>query len=160
MQSQSQDTQPILISRAAPDDLPAVLKLLEANKLPPDGLADHFQMALIARAASGVGPIVGCAALELYGGAALLRSVSVTPALQRQGLGHRLTQAALDMARAHGVTEVYLLTETAGGFFPRFGFERITRDAVPDTVKQSVEFTTACPDSALVMRVRLLAETA
>ena len=47
---------------------------------------------------------------------------------------------------------VYLLTTTADGFFPRFGFSRITRDDVPDSVKGSVEFRSACPASAVVMR--------
>jgi len=99
--------------------------------------------------------LVGSAALELYGSAALLRSVSVSPALQRKGLGQRLTIAALALARERGVSQVFLLTETAREFFPRFGFRTVERADVPPAVKQSVEFTTACPDSALVMAVAL-----
>ena len=37
------------------------------------------------------------------------------------------------------------LTTTADGYFPRFGFERIERSQVPATVRESVEFTSACP---------------
>src|SRR2546426_9100157 len=51
----------------------------------------------------------------------------------------------------HKIKSVYLLTETAGGFFPRFGFRAIPRDAVDPAVQRSVEFTSACPTSALVM---------
>ena len=50
---------------------------------------------------------------------------------------------------------LYLLTTTAEGYFPKFGFERITRAEVPPSVQASVEFATACPASAIVMRKRL-----
>src|SRR6266567_3236122 len=46
---------------------------------------------------------------------------------------------------------VYLLTETAGQFFPKFGFTAITRAQVESAVLESPEFTTACPKSAMVM---------
>jgi len=95
--------------------------------------------------------IVGTAALELYGGSALLRSVAVAAALRGQGLGQRLTTAALDLARKSGVRTVYLLTETAGAFFPKFGFKTIERRDVDPAVQVSQEFTTACPASAMVM---------
>ena len=39
-----------------------------------------------------------------------------------------------------------------GSFFPKFGFEQITRDQVPQSVQGSVEFQSACPASAIVMR--------
>jgi amino-acid N-acetyltransferase len=50
---------------------------------------------------------------------------------------------------------VFLLTTTAEKFFPRFGFEQIAREDVPPSVQASVEFTSACPTSAIVMRKRL-----
>ena len=36
--------------------------------------------------------------------------------------------------------------------FPRFEFERITREDVPASVRAPVEFQSACPASAVVMR--------
>jgi amino-acid N-acetyltransferase len=95
--------------------------------------------------------VVGSAALEVYGGAALLRSVAVDPARRGQGLGQRLTRTALDVARQQGIATVYLLTETAGDFFPRFGFRPTERAAVEPAVQQSVEFTSACPAGAQVL---------
>ena len=75
----------------------------------------------------------------------------------RQGRGHgaRLTQAALGLASARGVDTIYLLTETAAGFFPRFGFEPVQRAAVRPEVLQSVEFISACPETATVMTLRI-----
>ena len=133
-------------------DFPTIAELLELSKLPRDGLADHMATALVARKGDR---IVGSAALEMYGSSALLRSVAVDAARRGQGLGQRLTQAALDLARRRGVAAVYLLTETAAEFFPRFGFGRIDRSEVPAAVQQSIEFTGACPQSALVMKVTL-----
>jgi amino-acid N-acetyltransferase len=49
------------------------------------------------------------------------------------------------------VVTVYLLTETAGAFFPKLGFRPIARADVAPAVLRSAEFTTACPRSALVM---------
>ena len=66
-----------------------------------------------------------------------------------------MTEAVLRLAQDHGVRTVFLLTTTAERFFPKFGFEQITRDEVPETVRASVEFTSACPASAIVMRKRL-----
>ena len=140
------------ITPARPADLPAILDLLTASKLPRAGIEDHLASTLLARVDSGV---VGTAALELYGSAALLRSVAVATRFRGRGLGAALTVAALDLARRRGVRTVYLLTETAGRFFPRFGFRPITRADVDVAVRGSTEFTTACPASALVMRAEL-----
>jgi len=96
--------------------------------------------------------IVGTAALELYADGALLRSVAVDPRQQGKQLGHQLTDAALQLATTHGANIVFLLTTTADRFFPKFGFERISREQVPASVRQSVEFQSACPASAIVMR--------
>src|SRR5512138_124943 len=97
----------ITIGAARPSDLPGVLALLERSDLPQAGLADYLETTLIARDGDEV---VGSAALETYGAAALLRSVAVDSRLRGEGLGQRLTRAALDLARDRGVATVYLLT--------------------------------------------------
>lgn len=142
----------IVIEQADESDLPALLNLLADSGLPQAGISDHLATALVARIGQDV---IGSAALEVYGGLALLRSVAVKQAYQGQGLGQRLTQAALNLARQQGITHVYLLTETASRFFPRFGFRPIERSHAPVAVQQSIEFTSACPDSALAMEVNL-----
>ena len=101
------------------------------------------------------GRLLGTAALEMYPDGALLRSVAVASHAQGQGLGRELTEAALRIAREAGTPAVFLLTTTAEHFFLRFGFVRIERHDVPASVRTSVEFTTACPASAAVMRKTL-----
>jgi amino-acid N-acetyltransferase len=140
------------IAPAATEDLPAIVDLLERSGLPRAGIGDHLATTLVARAG---GRVVGCAAVELYGPAALLRSVAVRARRRGQGVGGKLTRAALDLARGSDVTVVYLLTETAAGFFPRFGFRPIPRTEVTPAVRRSVEFTSACPASAQAMVAEL-----
>ena len=142
----------VAIAAASAADLPIVLDLLQRCKLPQEGLEHHLATTLVAREAAR---IIGCAALELYGRAALLRSVAVEPSSRGLGLGAQLTNAALDLARAHGVQTVYLLTDTASVFFLRFGFRRVLRTDVDAAVQRSVEFTDACPENALAMRADL-----
>jgi phosphinothricin acetyltransferase len=140
------------IDRARPDDVADLLRLLEQNQLPTAGIRDHLTTALVAREQ---GEVVGSAALEVYPEGALLRSVAVAPALQRRGLGRQLTDAAIRLAQELRVPAMYLLTTTAETFFPKFGFERMARADVPLSVQASVEFTSACPSTATVMRKRL-----
>jgi nucleoside-diphosphate-sugar epimerase/N-acetylglutamate synthase-like GNAT family acetyltransferase len=140
------------IRPAVTRDLPDITTLLAASALPLAGLEAHVATTLVARRNAR---IVGCAAVETYGAAGLLRSVAVDETRRGEGLGHQLTQAALDLARARGLKTVYLLTTTAAKFFPRFGFREIARDDVDPAVQRSVEFTKACPASAVAMRADL-----
>ena len=139
---------PVSIDRCRPEDQPAVFRLLGDNGLPTAGLADHLAHALVARVG---GRVVACAALEIYADGALLRSVAVAAGHRGSGLGQQIVRAALDLARERATTSVYLLTTTADGFFPRFGFQRIAREDVPPEVRTSIEFQSACPESAVVM---------
>lgn len=136
------------IFRASESELPELLALLERCGLPEAGLRQHRATVLVARMGER---LAGSAALELYGQAALLRSVAVAPEMRGQGLGRRLVEAALDLARQHGVVRVYLLTETAAGYFQRFGFHTISRAEVEPAVHVSEEFTHACCESAQAM---------
>jgi amino-acid N-acetyltransferase len=139
--------------RTAEDkDLPAVLSLLGRADLPTAGVADAFSHFIVAESE---GRLIGAVGLELYGGSALLRSAAVEESWRRSGVGRVLVDRALDMARQHRIEDVYLLTTTAEHYFPKFGFACVSRDAVAEGVRSSVEFQTACPASAVVMRKTL-----
>ena len=89
--------------------------------------------------------------MRCWRSSALLRSVAVSPTAQGHGLGTQLVDAALTHAQGRQIQRIYLLTETAADYFPRFGFAPIAREDVDPSVKKSVVFTSACPASALVM---------
>ncbi len=142
------------IRAATPKDLPEMVALLKASALPVAGLDEHVARgaALIARESER---LVACAAVEVYGEAGLLRSVAVEAGHRGAGLGERLTKAALELARKHGVRNIFLLTTTASHFFPRFGFTAIPRSELDPALEQSEELRGACPATALAMRAAL-----
>ena len=143
---------PTLLRQALPSDWDAIAALLTEAQLPLDGareLAHHFQVA------DGGGQLLGCAVVERYGSAGLLRSVAVSATRRSGGVGHALVSDLITSARASGLDALYLLTTTAAGYFARLGFEVIERRAVPHALLASVEFRSACPASATVMRLQL-----
>jgi amino-acid N-acetyltransferase len=123
--------------------------MLTAEKLPLDGVEDHLSDFLVAE---DDGKIRGAAGLEIHESFGLLRSVVVELSAKGTGVGRALSEAQLGAAQAKGLRAVFLLTTTAERFFPRFGFERVTRDEVPAEVQRSREFQGACPASAIIMR--------
>jgi len=142
----------IRIRNATSADSPAVENLLSASDLPLDGVKDNFSNFKVAE---DDGEIAGAIGLEEFGAVALLRSAVVSPGHRGSGVGRRLVEHLLEGAEVAGIEELYLLTTTADQYFPRFGFTRTTRSAVPDAVKASAEFQGACPDTAVVMTRRV-----
>jgi len=142
------DSLTVSLGMAQTEELPKILALVETCGLPKEGLADHLSTILVARKGK---QIVGCAGLELYQDYALLRSVAVDPSFRHRGIGQRLVRASLDLANLHQVTNLYLLTETASEFFFKLGFRNTLRSDVPQKAQGSIEFTTLCPDTSLVM---------
>jgi amino-acid N-acetyltransferase len=138
--------------QATDRDLEAVESLLAASKLPLDGVKENFSSFVVAEEG---GEIAGAIGLEKFGSVALLRSAVVTPAHRGSGVGRRLVEQVLERAATDGIQELFLLTTTAEKYFPRFGFTSTTRSEVPPSVKASVEFQGACPDTAVVMKRRV-----
>ena len=145
------------IRKATTRDLDAVEGLLSANDLPLDGVKENLSGFVVAEEGSRV---IGAVGLEKFGSIALLRSAVVSNEHRGSGVGRRLVEHILERAEKDGIEELFLLTTTAEDYFPRFGFTRTTRSAVPPAVKASAEFRGACPDTALVMTRRIATQAA
>jgi amino-acid N-acetyltransferase len=144
----------IRVRAAAADDQDRIERLLVESHLPTDGI----EAILAARPADFVvaelerdAELVGVAGLEICDDSALLRSVAVRADVQRHHLGRQLVARAIERAEESGVHSLYLLTTTAAEYFPRFGFRVISRADVPRTIAETIEFTSACPASAIAM---------
>jgi amino-acid N-acetyltransferase len=150
----TQETTGATLRRATRGDETAVAALLTAAALPLDGVHEALPCFVVAEDA---GEIVGVAGIEAcgIGEHALLRSVAVAPTWRSRGLGRALVSRAIADAEARGARALYLLTTTAEGYFPSFGFTVTARDAVPDDVRATAEFQGACPASATVMTLAL-----
>ena len=112
-------------------------KLLAEHGLPRADLGRYVDAFLVAEDDEG---LAGCAGLEVYGASAILRSVAVAGRLRGTGLGQRLTEEAIALARRHGVRRLYLFTMTAERFFARFGFHRIHIDEMDPNVRESHQY--------------------
>jgi amino-acid N-acetyltransferase len=144
----------ITIRPAKNEDRKAIAELLSANKLVPlDETAQFGSQYAVAVAAGGI--VVGVAGYERYGSDILLRSVAVSEAWRRAGVGARLTMDRLVHAGAQGCQAAYLLTGTARGYWERHGFSTIDRRAAPEAITRSREWSAACPASATAMLRRL-----
>jgi len=142
------DRRCVALRRASAADAAAVEALLERQSLPRDGVAswlDRFWLA------EHDGAVVGVAGVEVYGAAALLRSVAVDLSWRGSGLGRLLAERAIAEAQSAGARDVYLLTTSAEYWFPRLGFACIERDEAPEALSGSAEFRGACPASAVLM---------
>lgn len=130
-----------------------VHRLLEEAGLPTADLTpahlEHFLGCGSERALDGV---VG---LEPHGDVALLRSLAVAAGARGRGCGGALVAAAEEHAQAAGARAIYLLTTTAERFFEKRGYERISREAAPDAIRNTAEFSTLCPASSAFMVKRL-----
>lgn len=144
---------PVIVRTARTADLDAARGLLARASLPTAGLDEQFGPAYAV--AESDGEVVGVVGVERHGPYGLLRSAAIDPAWRGQGIGEALTRNRLAWATAVGMHAVYLLTETAADWFPRFGFTRVPRGEVPPEVAASSEFAELCPASAVAMRLDL-----
>jgi len=102
------------------------------------------------------GRIVGCVAVDVFwADLAEIKSLAVAPDHLRRGIGGMLVQAAIEDARALGITRVFALTYEEH-FFRRNGFEVVDRRTLPEKVWReciSCPKADACDEIAMMRRV-------
>jgi amino-acid N-acetyltransferase len=126
-----------------------ITDLLQSQLLPsedlPSALTDFYTVV-------DNGKVVGLIGMERYGHYGLLRSMVVHPNYRNRQIAATLVKMLEEQAVSSGITAMYLLTETADQYFSNKGYNTITREEVPNEVKQSSEFSHVCPVSAIVMK--------
>jgi len=140
------------IRKAEKTDYEQIKNLLQSVDLPIEGVREainNFLMLFDDR------QLIGTVGLEIYGKKALLRSLAVATAQQGNGYGQKLCHSIIDRARELNITELYLLTENAEGFFAAQDFKTISREMADNDVKTSIEFQSLCPESAICMILRV-----
>ncbi len=137
-----------------PADLPRLESLLQSQGLPADDCRQQLEHFV---AVYDGERLIAAGGLEPAGQFGLLRSLAVVPDRRGHGLGRSLTDYLLRLARERELEAVYLLTETAGDYFPRLGFVPVERAGVPAAIAATRQFTSLCPDSAICLCYRLRA---
>lgn len=133
------------VEPARTEDREPIARLLRDSDLPDDVDAFFPEGYVVARAGDA---IVGCAGLETYGDAGLLRSVAVAPAWRRSKTGRQLVEDRLAAARRARLRAVYLLTTGAADYFRALGFRDCARADAPPAVRASTQFAGGCCASA------------
>jgi amino-acid N-acetyltransferase len=126
--------------------------LLRNSGLPADDL--NFERDLLVGYYEG-DQLVGTGALEIYEPYALLRSLSVKLGIRGKSVGSTIATYLLDEASKRNLKSIYLLTESAQGFFSKKGFKEVSREEVPIQIKSSSEFSNVCSPTASVMHLLL-----
>jgi amino-acid N-acetyltransferase len=122
------------------------IRLLASAGLPVADLTDeHMRAFFYVGSSAAPDAMIG---LEIHGPDALLRSLVVSPALRKRGMGQLLVAKAEQHAREQGVSTVYLLTTTAEQFFLARGYSITSREAAPDSIRSTNEFAGLCPASS------------
>lgn len=130
----------------------AIIELLKNEKLPVDDLPGnpgHFFVTLIDDNVVGV---IGLEHLPPFG---LLRSMVVHKDYRNQKIAGALVETLERYASDLKIESLYLLTETASVYFGKKNYLQVERTKVPDEIKQSTEFSSVCPVSAIVMKKSL-----
>ncbi|MEJ2289109.1 MAG: GNAT family N-acetyltransferase [Deinococcales bacterium] len=140
---------------ATPRDMPAILRLLDAARLPKDGLEASHVHLFVAEGARKDGLPAGVVGFELVGDAALLRSLAVRHDERGRGLGIGLIRHAQRRAQAAGARTAYALSTTIPELLVRLGFTSASRAELPAAVLASPELKGACPASAPLFTLRL-----
>jgi amino-acid N-acetyltransferase len=98
---------------------------------------------------------VGVAGLEVFGSAALVRSVGVAISHRSHGLGSSLLDAVEAQAKERGVKQLYLLTNDAQGFFGKHGYNTVERHSAPAEIQACSQFGSSCCGAATLMNKQL-----
>jgi len=126
-----------------------IKELLQSQNLPSEDLPGILSDFYTVRDGQ---KLVGLIGMERYGSCGLLRSMVVHPEHRNKGIAEALVKQLEQAASATGITDMYILTETAEQYFKRKGYRIVGREEVPGEIKGSSEFSSVCPVSATVMR--------
>lgn len=128
-----------------------VFALLAAQKLPVSDITEDTLLYLLMDGER----IIGTAGLDIFDDCALLRSVSIVEEVRGKGYGKVLNEQIELFAKESGINCMYLITHTAKDFFGRQGYCAIDRTTAPDAIKQTEQFSSLCPSTAVVMKKRI-----
>lgn len=142
---------PVLKIAVTDAERQSAIAILQSHDLPTADIDEDKLLYVLYRAEK----IIGTAGLEIFDDCALLRSVSVTNDEKGKGYGRVINDEIEIFAKESGINCMYLLSTTAKDFFDRQGYCVIKREEAPEAIKQTTEFSSLCPASAVVMKKRI-----
>jgi arsenate reductase len=135
--------------RLAPNEREPLVAALNKAGLPVDDLDAAGQ--LFFRFESLAGIPVGFGGIAITGDMALLRSIVTLPPLRGRGFGRSIVDMLEQEAALRGCRAIFLLTTDAADYFEALGYSRCKRDDAPRAIRQTRQFATLCPASAVLL---------
>lgn len=139
--------------KAETKDLDLIIELLKQNDLPSQDIKTTGKEFFLGYYNS---IFIGIVGLEKFDSIGLLRSMIVKEGYRNKGYGKQICISLIEYAKTQGIKELYLLTTTAEDFFEKIGFEVIERNSAPDAIKNTTEFLSLCPASAVCLVKKIL----
>lgn len=136
------------IQTAGQNDRTAVSLFLTEQNLPVSDLFEdnvHLYLAYDGK------DLIATIGLEKYVKVGLLRSLAVKETFRNQQIADKMIKELLKVCKSENIKMIYLLTTTAENYFLKKGFLPVEREAVPAVIRQTREFRSICPSSAVVM---------
>ena len=140
------------IRSSKPKDLINVKNLLKRVNLTVEGVEYQFHNFFIAENNNLLLASVG---FEIYNKNGLLRSLAVHPDFRNNKIAYYLVFSVIKLAKDHYLDNLYLLTESSKNYFEKFDFTTVKRELTPEDIKKSIEFSKACSETAVIMKLNL-----
>jgi amino-acid N-acetyltransferase len=122
-----------------------IISLLKENELP---IVDIDLIKIKFILAETGDKLVGCIGIEPYEKEGLLRSLAVNVKYRNSGIGNNLLQYLISYSKQMGINNLHLLTTTAESYFLSKNFVKSDRETAPDSIKNTIEFSSLCPSSS------------
>ena len=143
------------ISFASVEDEQKIKEVLTASGLHHQDIApSHLQHFLVLKEGPNLA-LIGAVGLELKNNCALLRSLAVIEPQRSKGLATQLIKEIEKYARSQRIDTLYLLTLTAERFFAKQGYRKTERESAPPAIRETAEFNSLCPETAVCMKKQL-----
>jgi amino-acid N-acetyltransferase len=136
-----------------PQDQQQIIKILQKNHLPVEDipLNQHIEFYGIKVKTK----LLGIIGVEYYQDVALLRSLVIDPKHRKKGMARQLVSYLEIHSKNKGTLNIYLLTTTAKSFFESLSYYCLDRIFAPEEIKNTLEFSQLCADSATFMTKKL-----
>lgn len=138
----------MMINQVTQNSLSDAVALLKQNNLPTEDISEVTKLFSILDGDK----VIATIGVEFYKNICLLRSFAVNREYRSKGIGKQLVHFIEDFAKQKGMQEIVLLATTASDYFAKKNYQIIHREDIPDEIKNSSEFKSTCPSSAVVMK--------
>lgn len=155
-----QEERHFFVRQATLEDVDPLMKMIEfwaqhGQNLPRKRNDIVRSIQTFAVCVSQTGEVVGCACLYVYdSGLAEIRSLGVSPTIQRQGQGRAIVDFLLKRAARMFIKKVFVLTRSPE-FFAKVGFAKTVKEALPEKILKDCE---NCPKRASCDEIAFIRE--